>query len=100
MLAVRWTADALAQLDTVTTYVQARNFDAAERLRLLFEDAAERLSLTLIHIDPDAFRERAKRSFIPTMFSSIALAPRRSTSWRSSMPANNIPDLGIRVGAR
>ena len=45
MLAVRWTANALAQLDTVTTYVQARNFDAAERLRLLFEDAAERLSL-------------------------------------------------------
>ena len=43
MLAVRWTADALAQLDTVTTYVQARNFDAAERLRLLFEEAAERL---------------------------------------------------------
>ena len=40
---VRWTADALAQLDAITAYIQERNFDAAERMRLLFEQTAERI---------------------------------------------------------
>jgi len=43
VLRVSWTNRGLDDLDLITDYIGDRNFAAAERIRILIEDAAERL---------------------------------------------------------
>ncbi len=43
MLRVSWTARGLDDLDHITEFIGDRNFAAAERIRALIEDSAERL---------------------------------------------------------
>ena len=45
MRVVRWTDDALNELDSIIAYIQERNFFAAEKMRLLFENTAARIPL-------------------------------------------------------
>lgn len=44
MLRVVWTSEGLDDLDQVTEYIGDRNFPAAERIRALIEESAERLA--------------------------------------------------------
>lgn len=43
MLRVSWTVRGLDDLDQITEYIGDRNFAAAERIRALIEESAERL---------------------------------------------------------